>query len=185
MLSKGSLTSKSSNEDVIRKNLVEAGLIDCIVNLPAKLFLNTQIPACLWFISNKRHGLNGDRNRAGEILFIDASDLGYLINRRTRDFADKDVAQVAGTYHKWRKKGGTYKDIPAFCASVPIEKIKTLDYVLSPGRYVGLAEVDDDFDFEERFAALRKEFEGQLKEEAKLNKRILRNLGKVKLGESK
>ncbi len=181
VLSKGSLTSKSSNEDVIRKNLVEAGLIDCIVNLPAKLFLNTQIPACLWFISNKRHGLNGDRNRAGEILFIDASDLGYLINRRTRDFADKDVAQVAGTYHKWRKKGGTYKDIPAFCASVPIEKVKRLDYVLSPGRYVGLADTEDDFDFAERFVELKAELEAQIEEEQQLNKRILENLGKVTL----
>ena len=104
VLSKGSMTSKSSNEDVIRKKLIEAGLIDCIVNLPAKLFLNTQIPACLWFISNKRHGLNGDRNRAGEILFIDASELGYLLNRRTREFADEDIARVAGTYHEWRKK---------------------------------------------------------------------------------
>ena len=185
VLSKGSLTSKSSNEDVIRKNIIDAGIVDCIVNLPAKLFLNTQIPACLWFVSNKRHGFNGDRNRTGEILFMDANECGHLINRRTKEFSDEDIGKITDTYHQWRKEGGKYEDVPGFCASVAIDRIKELDYVLSPGRYVRLAEVDDDFDFEERFAALRKEFEGQLKEEAKLNKRILRNLGKVKLGESK
>ncbi len=181
VLSKGSLTSKASNEDVIRKNLVDAGLIDCIVNLPAKLFLNTQIPACLWFASNKRHGFNGDRNRIDEILFIDAKDLGHLINRRTKEFSKEDIQKVASTYHKWRKKEGDYKNIPGFCHSTSIEKIKELDYILSPGRYVGLAEVEDDFDFEERFTTLKAEFEGQLKEEAKLNKRILKNLANIKL----
>ena len=113
VLSKGSLTSKASKEDVIRKNIVEAGLVDCIVNLPAKLFLNTQIPACLWFISNKRHGYNGERQRAGEILFIDAGELGHLINRRTRVFADADIHKIADTYHQWRNTGGDYKDAPA------------------------------------------------------------------------
>ena len=185
VLSKGSLTSKSSNEDVIRKNIIDAGIVDCIVNLPAKLFLNTQIPACLWFISNKQHGFNGDRKRASEILFIDANECGHLINRRTKEFSDEDIAKITDTYHQWRKEGGKYEDIPGFCASVAIDRIKELDYVLSPGRYVGLAEVEDDFDFGERFAALRKEFAAQLKEEAKLNKRILRNLAKVKLEKSK
>ena len=181
VLSKGSLTSKSSNEDVIRKNIINKGIVDCVVNLPAKLFLNTQIPACLWFISNKRHGFNGERNRAGKILFIDANELGHLVNRRTKEFSDEDISKIANTYHQWRKKGRKYKDIPGFCASVPIEKVKELDYVLSPGRYVGLAEVEDDFDFEERFAELKAEFETQLVEEKKLNRRINNNLRKIKL----
>ncbi|KUK66669.1 MAG: N-6 DNA methylase [Parcubacteria bacterium 34_609] len=179
VLAKGSLTSKSSGEDVIRKNLIEEGLVDCIVNLPAKLFLNTQIPACLWFLSNKRHGFNGDRNRAGEILFIDARNLGHLINRRTKEFTDEDISKISSTYHEWRKKDGQYKDTPAFCASTPIEKVKELDYVLSPGRYVGLPEEEDDFDFAERFTSLKAEFEEQLKEEEKLNKRISENLSKI------
>ena len=179
VLAKGSLTSKSANEDVIRKNIIDAELVDCIVNLPAKLFLNTQIPACLWFLSNKRHGYNGERKRAGEILFIDARDMGYLINRRTREFSDEDIQKISKTYHEWRKKKAKYKDIPGFCASVRTEKVKELDYVLSPGRYVGLAEEDDDFDFEERFGHLKKEFEEQLKEEAKLNQRIKKNLEKI------
>ena len=182
VLSKGSLTSKSSNEDVIRKNIIDAGIVDCIVNLPAKLFLNTQIPACLWFVSNKRHGFNGDRNRTGEILFIDANELGHLINRRTKEFTEEDIGKITGTYHQWRKKDGKYENSPGFCASVPVEKVKELDYVLSPGRYVGLAEVEDDFNFEERFTALKAEFEAQLKEETKLNRRILKNLAKIKLG---
>lgn len=179
VLAKGSLTSKASGEDSIRKNLIEAGLIDCIVNLPTKLFLNTQIPACLWFASNKRHGFNGDRNRSGEILFIDARNLGHLINRRTREFSDEDIHKIASTYHEWRKEGGNYKDIPAFCKSSKIEEIKKLDYVLSPGRYTGLPEEEDDFDFSERFTSLKTEFEQQLKEETELNKRILQNLSKI------
>jgi len=189
VLAKGSLTSKTSGEDTIRKNLIEAGLVDCIVNLPGKLFLNTQIPACLWFLSNKRHGFNGDRNRAGEILFIDARNLGHLINRRTLEFTDEDIAKVASTYHEWRRDPHLnplpegeegYKDIPSFCSSTSIEKIKELDYVLSPGRYVGLPEEEDDFDFAERFTTLKSELEEQIKEEAELNKRILDNLAKIK-----
>lgn len=179
VLAKGALTSKSSGKDEVRKNLIEAGLVDCIVNLPAKLFLNTQIPACLWFLSNKQHGQNGDRNRVGEILFIDARNLGYLINRRTKMFSNEDIEKIASTYHQWRKQDGDYQDIPAFCASVPIEKVKELDYVLSPGRYVGLAEEEDDFNFAERFTSLKAEFEEQLKEEAELNQRITDNLSKI------
>ena len=179
VLSKGSLTSKASNEDVIRKNIIDAGIVDCIVNLPTKLFLNTQIPACLWFVSNKRHGYNGDRKRRGEILFVDAQNLGHLINRRTREFSDEDISKVADTYHEWRKTDGKYKDIPGFCAAVSVNKVKELDYVLSPGRYVGIAETEDDFDFAERFTELKTDFETQIKEEAELNKRILRNLSKI------
>ena len=179
MLSKGSLTSKSSNEDTIRKNLIEAGLIDCIVNLPAKLFLNTQIPACLWFVSNKKHGFNGERNREKEILFIDAGELGHLINRRSKEFSDEDIAKVTDTYHQWRKKESNYQDQAGFCA-VSLEKVKELDYILSPGRYVGLAEEEDNFDFNEKFSALKKEFSEQLKEENKLNQRILESLKKIK-----
>ena len=179
VLSKGSLTSKSSNEDVIRKNIIDSGIVDCIVNLPAKLFLNTQIPACLWFVSNKRHGYNGDRKRGDEILFIDGGELGHLVNRSTREFSDSDITRVARTYHEWRKTDGDYADIAGFCASVKLERVAELDYVLSPGRYVGLADTDDDFDFGERFTTLKAEFEQQITEEAQLNKRIQENLEKI------
>jgi len=175
------LTSKTSGEGDIRKALIEDGnLIDCIVNLPAKLFLNTQIPAALWFMSRNRN--NGKfRNRSGEILFIDARNLGHLINRRTRELSPDDIRQIADTYHNWRNPDGTYEDIKGFCCSASIERVKELDYVLTPGRYVGLPDEENDFDFKERFTALKAEFEAQLIEEAELNKTIAENLAKVKL----
>ena len=180
VLSKGALTSKTSGEGDIRKELIEARLVDCIVNLPAKLFLNTQIPACLWFLN--RDKINGKfRNRADEILFIDARDLGHLINRRTKEFSKEDIAKMADTFHAWRNPDGEYEDISGFCKSASIEEVREMDYVLTPGRYVGLAEEDDDFDFNERFTQLRAEFEEQLKEEERLNKLIIENLDKVKM----
>jgi len=222
VLAKGSLTSKTSGEGDIRKELIEARLVDCIVNMPAKLFLNTQIPASLWFLSRSK--ANGKfRNRTDEILFIDALNLGHLINRRTREFSAEDIATISGTYHAWRNQApssnssqraedkkssgggedglspsgrdgreggaaigrdgreGVYQDIKGFCSSAPIERVRELDYVLTPGRYVGLPDDDDDFDFNERFSKLKAEFEEQLKEEARLNALIAENLGKVKV----
>ena len=180
VLAKGSLTSKTSGEGDIRKDLIEARLMDCIVNLPPKLFLNTQIPACLWFLS--RNKANGKyRNRTDEILFIDARNMGHLINRRTREFSQEDIEKIAQTYHNWRNPEGTYEDIKGYCNSASIERVRELDYVLTPGRYVGLPDEEDDFDFKERFTKLKAEFEEQLKEEARLNALIAENLQKVKL----
>lgn len=178
VLAKGALTSKSSGEGEIRKRLISEGnLIDCIVNLPAKLFLNTQIPAALWFMNRARG--NGHK-RKGEILFIDARNLGHLINRRTKELAAEDIQQIANTYHDWLADID-YADIPGFCASVPLARVAELDYVLTPGRYVGLPDEEDDFNFPERFAALKAEFEAQLKEEAALNIAIAESLARVKL----
>lgn len=180
VLAKGALTSKTSGEGDIRRALVEKGLIDCIVNLPAKLFLNTQIPAALWFVSRNR--TNGSfRNRSKEILFIDARNMGHLINRRTRELSEDDITKISDTYHNWRNVEGQYEDIAGFCASVPISRVSELDYVLTPGRYVGLPEEEDDFNFEERFNALRDEFAEQLKEEERLNAVIKDNLSKIKI----
>jgi type I restriction enzyme M protein len=180
VLAKGALTSKTSGEGDIRKALVEARLVDCIVNMPAKLFLNTQIPASLWFLSRNR--ANGKfRNRTEEILFIDARNLGHLINRRTREFSDEDITQITETYHNWRTPDGDYENIPGFCKSARVEEVAKLDYVLTPGRYVGLAEEKDDFDFAERFTELQKEFAAQLEEESRLNLHIQENLAKVEM----
>jgi type I restriction enzyme M protein len=190
VLAKGSLTSKTSGEGDIRKALIEEGLVDCIVNLPAKLFLNTQIPASLWFMSRKRK--NGKfRDRSNEILFIDARHLGQLINRRTLVLSEEDIQLIADTYHKWRSlpleemsEGQSgYEDIKGFCSAASIQRVKELDYVLTPGRYVGLADEEDDFDFKERFETLKAEFEAQLKEEAQLNEIISANLVKIKINE--
>ena len=180
VLAKGSLTSKTSGEGDIRKELIEAGLVDCIVNLPAKLFLNTQIPACLWFLSrDKKNG--GFRDRKDEILFIDARNEGNLINRRTLELSEEDIQKIAETYHKWRSVDDEYEDVKGFCNSASVDRVRELDYVLTPGRYVGLPDEEDDFDFNERFTSLKADFEEQLKEEERLNKLILENLNKVNL----
>ena len=183
VLAKGALTSKTSGEGDIRKALVENGFIDCIVNLPAKLFLNTQIPAALWFMRRDRTcpvSTTKFADRTNEILFIDARNLGHLINRRTRELSPEDIAKITSTYHNWRNAEGDYEDIAGFCASAPITKVAELDYVLTPGRYVGLPDDEDDFDFAERFTALKAELEGQLKEEEELNKKIVANLSRIK-----
>ncbi|MFA5761515.1 MAG: class I SAM-dependent DNA methyltransferase [Dehalococcoidales bacterium] len=173
VLAKGSLTSKTSGEGDIRKNIIEAGLLDCIVNLPPKLFLNTQIPACLWFLSRKKD------HRRDNVLFIDARNLGYLVNRKTKDFTDEDIGKIAGTYHKWKDKNDGYQDVPGFCKSVTVDEIREKDYVLTPGRYIGLPEDEDDFDFPERFAKLKAELEEQMAEEEKLNEVIKENLRRL------
>lgn len=173
VLAKGSLTSNTSGEGEIRKALIEANLIDCIVNLPAKLFLNTQIPASLWFMKRGR--------TTQDILFIDARNLGHLINRRTKELSDVDTDKIAQTYHDWKTKSTGYEDIKGFCKSASLEEVRTLSYVLTPGRYVGLEESEDEFDFNERFTSLQQELQEQMREESVLNERIIANLSKVGL----
>ncbi len=183
VLAKGALTSKTSGEGEIRKNLVEARLMDCIVNLPAKLFLNTQIPASLWFLNRAK--ANGNESfRKDEILFIDARNMGHLINRRTREFSDNDIKKIAETYHAWRDPNGNYEDVKGFCKSATVEEVAALDYVLTPGRYVGLPDQEDDFDFNERFAKLTDELKEQMLEEERLNAKILENLSRVILNKN-
>ena len=204
VLAKGALTSKSSGEGEIRKRMiagwdkenvqqqgnllqnqpssatfVPGNCIDCIVNLPTKLFLNTQIPAALWFLAKNRKETDKYRDRSHEILFIDARNMGELINRRTRQLTQDDIKKISDTYHAWRNKDGNYSDVKGFCASVSLERVKELDYVLTPGRYVGLPDEDDDFNFKERFEALKAELAAELEEERKANEAIEEALKKV------
>lgn len=177
VLAKGSLTSQTSGEGEIRQTIIEAGLLDCIINLPVKLFRNTPIAACLWFLSRRKEG------RLDKVLFIDARNKGYLINRRTLEFTNEDIDRIAKTYHHWRNKNENYEDVPGFCKSVTLDEIRSKDCVLTPGQYIGLPEDEDDFDFAERFGKLKAELDEQMQEEARLNELIQENLAKLEAKE--
>ena len=184
MLAKGALSSKTNNEGEIRKAIIEAKLVDCIVNLPTKLFLNTQIPACLWFLS--RDKANGGRGRKEEILFVDARNMGTLVNRRNRELTDDDIKKIADIYHAWKAESKDYQDVPGFCKSARLDGeggVRALDYALTPGRYVGLPDEEDDFNFEEKIKELTAELEAQMAEGLKLDERIKANLKKIEVGE--
>lgn len=179
VLANGSLSSNQSGEGEIRKNIVDDDLIDCIVALPKQLFYNTGIPACLWFISRKRLG-NGDRKRTGEILFIDASETGHMADNVHREFTREDVLKIAGTYHDWRSKGGKYENIKGFCKSATMTDIQKHGYVLTPGRYVDVADtVDDGEPFGEKMIRLTGLLKEQMALEAQLNEEIRKQLKKV------
>lgn len=179
VLANGSLSSQTNNEGEIRKSLVENDLVDCIVALPKQLFYNTGIPACIWFISRKRAG-NGDRKRTGEILFIDASEIGFMADRTHREFTEKDVAKVSETYHEWRKQNGKYEDIKGFCKSANLEEIAKHNFVLTPGRYAGIKDEEDDgIPFEEKMAELTKALAQQMAREKVLDDEIKKQLKNV------
>lgn len=180
VLANGSLSSQTNNEGEIRKTLIENDLVDCIVALPKQLFYNTGIPACIWFISRKRAG-NGDRKRTGEILFIDASEIGYMEDRTHRAFSEEDIAKIAETYHQWRTDNRKYKDIKGFCKSATLEEITKHNFILTPGRYVGIKDEEDDgVPFNEKIAILTKKLSEQMLEEKRLDEEIkkqLKNIG--------
>lgn len=179
VLANGSLSSQTNSEGEIRKNIIEADLVDCIVALPTQLFYNTGIPACLWFISRKKTG-NGDRKRTGEILFIDASEHGFMADRTHREFTDEDIEKISNTYHEWRSKKGKYEDIKGFCKTADLEEVKKFNFILTPGRYVGIPDEEDDgIPFEEKMKKLTSELKEQMGEEVKLNNEIKKQLLKI------
>ena len=152
--------------------MVEADVVDCMIALPGQLFYSTQIPACLWFLARNKNRGGKLRDRRGEVLFIDARKLGTLVDRTRKEFSDDDVAKIAGVYHAWREGKG-YEDVPGFCKSAKLDEIRGHNHVLTPGRYVGAADVeDDDVPFAERFAALRAKLEEQFAEADKLTATI-------------
>ena len=185
VLANGSMSSNQSREGDIRKSLIEADLVDCMVALPGQLFYSTQIPACLWFLSrNRRNGKY--RDRRGEILFIDARKLGFMVDRTHRDFAREDIARIASAYHAWRGEEGAddYEDVPGFCKSASLEEVRKHGCVLTPGRYVG-AEVqkDDGEPFAEKMQRLTAQWREQQVEAIRLDAAIAENLEKLGFGE--
>ncbi len=178
VLANGSMSSNQSGEGEIRKNIIEADLVDCMVAMPGQLFYATQIPVCLWFIARiKRNGRF--RDRRGETLFIDARKLGTLMDRVHRELTDADVAKIAGTYHAWRgdKGAGEYSDVPGFCKAAKLEDVRKHGHVLTPGRYVGAEAAEQDAEpFEEKMKRLAATLRQQTEEGAKLDKMIEKNL---------
>ncbi len=158
VLANGSMSSGQSGEDVIRRAMVEADVVDCMVALPGQLFYSTQIPACLWFLARGKNPGGGLRDRRGEVLFIDGRKLGALVDRTRRELSNEDIATIAGAYHAWRgeKDAVVYADVPGFCKAASLEEVRAHKHVLTPGRYVGAADADvEGVPFAERFADLR------------------------------
>ena len=176
VLANGSMSSSQAGEGTIRKNLIEAGLVDCMVALPGQLFYSTQIPACLWFLAR-------DRPRRGRILFIDARKAGRMVDRTHRELTDDDVAHVAGAYHAWRDGADVYGDVPGFCRSAELDEVRRHGHVLTPGRYVGAEPPPDDGEpFEAKMRRLAAEWRAQQAEAARLDAAIAANLDRLGFG---
>jgi type I restriction enzyme M protein len=184
VLANGSMSSNQSGEGEIRKNLIEADLVDCMVALPGQLFYSTQIPACLWFLARDRKD-GKFRDRRGEILFIDARKMGQMVDRTHRELTDEDIARIARAYHAWRgeEEAGEYNDVPGFCKRATLDEVRKHGYVLTPGRYVGAeAQEDDGEPFEEKMNRLVTQLREQQAEAAKLDAGIARNLKDLGFG---
>jgi type I restriction enzyme M protein len=177
VLANGSMSSNQSGEGEIRKAIIEADLVDCMVALPGQLFYSTPIPVCLWFISRDKRN-NRFKDRRGKVLFIDSREFGTMLDRVHRELADDDIAKIAGTYHAWRgdKTAGQYADTPGFCKSTALDEIRSHGHVLTPGRYVGAEDVEDDGEpFEAKMKRLTATLAGQFSESAKVEKNIKEN----------
>ncbi|RSC37646.1 SAM-dependent DNA methyltransferase [Agrobacterium sp. FDAARGOS_525] len=189
VLANGSMSSQQSGEGDIRKAMINADQVDCMVALPGQLFFSTQIPACLWILARDKSA-NGHRDRRGEILFIDARKLGFMVDRVRREFTDEDIEKIAGAYHRWRAKPETrekngwadYQNEPGFCKSATLEEVRSHGHVLTPGRYVGAADAEDDgISFAEKFDGLRETLLAQFAEGRALEEQIDTALGSVQV----
>ena len=172
VLANGSLSSNTSGEGEIRRKILEDDLVDCIVALPDKLFYTTGIPVCIWFF-------NRDKKHKGQTLFIDARKMGDMVNRRLRELSDEDIKKIANTYIAWQNEDG-YEDVQGYCKVASIDEIKEHDYILTPGRYVGIEEVeDDDEPFEEKMERLTTTLANQFKKSRELEEEIRKQLGGI------
>jgi type I restriction enzyme M protein len=178
ILANGSMSTNQSSEATIRKNLIENDLVEAIVTLPGQLFYSTQIPVCVWVMTKNKAAKN-HRNRKGEILFIDARKLGHMVDRVRRELSDEDIQKIARTFHAWRgqKEAGEYEDIKGFCKSATLEEVREYEYILTPGRYVGIEETEDDEEaFEDKMARLTSELAEQFAKSRELEEEIRKNL---------
>jgi len=176
VLANGSMSSNTSGEGEIRKNIIEADLVDCMVALPGQLFYNTGIPACLWFVARDKRNQKL-RNRQGEVLFIDARDMGAMVDRTHRKLTKEDIQKIASIYHAWRGELGEYADTKGLCKVVKLAQIRDNEYILTPGRYVEAEETERGPEsFEMIMSNLVERLDEQLKESAKLDLEIRRNL---------
>jgi type I restriction enzyme M protein len=178
VMANGAMTTSNTGERNVREYMIENSMVDCIVQMPEKLFLTVGIPACIFILSKNRDGRDGEhRVRKNEILFIDARKLGTMFNRRLRVFEDSDIEKVANTYHAWRNNKGNFTNVEGFCKAATVEEVRENSYVLSPGRYVGTKVVEDDgMPFEEKMQALTETLYKQLEEGEKLKQQIKANL---------
>lgn len=174
VLANGSMSTSTKAEAVIRKSIIEAGLVDCIVTMPPNLFYNVTIPVCLWFLSKKRD------NRQDKILFIDARKLGTMVTRKHRELSDEEVSKVAQTYHQWRDGVESYEDIAGFCRSATLDEVRSHEYILTPGRYVGIEDAEDDGEpFDEKMTRLTGELAELFAKSHKLEDEIRQRLGAI------
>jgi type I restriction enzyme M protein len=184
VLSNGSMTSQSSGEGEIRREMLERDIVECMVALPPQLFTNTTIPACLWFLNRDKTsgGARGWRDRRGEVLFVDARNLGRLVTRVRRELLEEEVRRIADTYHAWRGEPGVvnYEDVPGFCRSATLQEISVHDYILTPGRYVGASDTDDEMEpIGDRIARLAKELQEAFDESDQMQQAVRRSLAKL------
>ncbi|MCP4766553.1 MAG: N-6 DNA methylase [Gammaproteobacteria bacterium] len=187
VLANGSMSTSTSGEGAIRQKIIENDLVDCMIALPGQLFYTTQIPVCLWFLSkSKKADAKRDyRDRQNETLFIDARNIGAMIDRTHKEFSADDIAGIARTYHAWRgeAKDGAYEDKAGYCKSATLGEIKANDYVLTPGRYVGAAEIEDDgVPFEEKMGELSRTLYRQMEESKKIDEVVKGNLRELGYG---
>lgn len=183
LLANGSMSSNTNNEGDIRKSLVQNDLVECMVALPGQLFTNTQIPACIWLLTKNKAGGNGKADRRGKTLFIDARDLGYMKDRVLRDFTKEDIEKITETFHTWQRCED-YEDQPGFCFSADLAAIQKHDFVLTPGRYVGAAEQEeDDEPFAEKMERLTGLLNSQFAESHRLETEIRKNFAGLGYGD--
>ena len=181
VLANGSMSSNQSGEGEIRKAIIEADLVDCMVSLPGQLFYNTQIPVCLWFLAREKNN-HRFRDRRGEVLFLDARKMGSMVDRVHRELTGEDIETIANTYHFWRgdKDVSRYSDVSGFCKSAQLNEIRKNDHVLTPGRYVGIEETQDDrARFHEQFKELAATLEAQFHQSACLEDNIRKSLARI------